>query len=92
MNITVAHSRTVKTYLLDVKDGEVREKPHSRSAARYRVTRIEVSKRDGNVSSVILSGPVLKKDGSVSLVGATERMHSRSDWPNWLASAVGGLA
>lgn len=92
MSWLVARSCTVKTYTLVVEDGEVREKPYSRTGQRYRVTCVEVIKEDGNVSSVKLFGPVLKKDGTDSMNDAREHMHRHSEWPDWLRSAVRSLA
>lgn len=85
-------SRTVKTYVVGIENGEVRPQPYTRSGRQYRVDGIKVVKSDGNVSSVELSGPVLKKDGTDSLNGATERLYGQRDWPAWLHSIVGGLA
>lgn len=85
-------SRTVKTYWLVIEDGEIRDMPYSRVGGRYVVTGAKVEKRDGNVAGVELSGPVLKKDGMPGLNRASERFWTRTDWPEWLRSIVGGLA
>ena len=92
MNVTKIQSITVKTYNLTVEDGEVRDQPYSRSGRQYRVERITVTKRDGNVSCVELRGSVLKKDGSDSLNEAAETFYFGSEWPEWLRGVVGGLA
>lgn len=92
MRVTKINSRTVKTYNLSIEDGEVRPQPYTRSGRQYRVTHIEVTKTDGNVSSVALGGPVLKKDGTGGLNGATESLYGQRDWPEWLRGVVGGLA
>lgn len=92
MNTTVTRSRTVKTYWLAVEDGEVRPQPHSSSGRMYRVARVEAVKSDGNFTKVTLGGPILKKDGSDSLNICEELMYQQSAWPNWLRSAIGGLA
>jgi hypothetical protein len=92
MNVASITSRTVKTYTVAVEGGEIRPKPYSRQGTEYRVTRVEVVKRDGNVDLVTLSGPTLKKDGSDSMNSASERIYRHKDWPNWLTSIIGGLA
>ena len=92
MKITEIKSNTVKTYILTVEDGEVRPQPYTRTGRTYRVEQIVVVKRDGNVSSVELRGPVLKKDGNRSLNGAHESLYGRRSWPEWLHGIVGGLA
>lgn len=92
MNISKITSQTAKTYWVTIDDGEVRPHPYSRSDRQYRVRRIEVVKRDGNIASVVLSGPVLRKDGSDSLNESNERIYSHSDWPTWLRPIIGGLA
>jgi hypothetical protein len=92
VNVTKIDSRTVKTYTLTIEDGEVRAKPYSRAGRQYRVERITVVKSDGNVSSVELSGSVLKNDGTAGLNGATERLYGHKVWPEWLHGVVGGLA
>ena len=92
MNVTKIDSRTVKTYTLTVEDGEVRDQPYTRSGRRYRVQRITVVKRDGNVDSVKLSGSVLKKDGTEGQVQADERIYGQRQWPEWLHGIVRGLA
>lgn len=92
MKITDVKSTTVKTYRLTVEDGEVRSQPHSRSGREYRVERIVVTKKDGNVSRVEIQGSVLKKDGTASLNDAHESLWSQRDWPQWLHGVIGGLA
>jgi hypothetical protein len=92
MKVTEIKSNTVKTYSLTVEDGEVRLQPYTRTGRTYRVEQIVVVKRDGNVSSVELRGPVLKKDGNRSLNGAHESLYGRRSWPEWLHGIVGGLA
>ena len=92
MKVTKIDSRTVKTYMVTIEDGEVRDQPYTRTGRRYRVERITVVKRDGNVYSVELHGPVLKKDGAEGLNGASEKFYGRRDWPEWLRGIVGGLA
>lgn len=91
MKTKVTRSRVTKFYRLAVEDGEVRDKPYSTRGAQYRVEGIEVTKGDGNVK-VVLFGPVLKKDGTDSLVSASETFYSSEKWPNWLRRVVGGLA
>lgn len=85
-------SRTVKTYVVTIEDGEVRLQPYSSVGRKYQVSRVEVVKEDGNISSVRLSGLVLKKDGSAGANRADERMYRRQDWPEWLRGLIGGLA
>jgi hypothetical protein len=92
MNITSIQSRTVKTYTLAVDDGEVRDQPYTRTGRRYRVERITVVKRDGNCTDAELSGPVLKKDGSDGANWTRESLYRQGDWPEWLSSAIKGLA
>lgn len=92
MNITEIKSQTVKTYVLTVEDGEVRSQPYVQSGRKYRVNRIVVTKRDGNVSSVELRGSVLKKDGTEGANPARETLYGQGYWPKWLFSVVGGLA
>lgn len=92
MNVSDIKSRTVKTYTLTVQDGEIRPQPHSRRGGHYRVSRVEVVKQDGNVYQVTFSGPVIKKDGTESLNGYTERLYGKGFWPTWLHSIVKGLA
>lgn len=91
MNVAKIESRTVKTYTLTIEGGEVRPKQYA-PTGQYRVQRVEVTKRDGNISSVKLSGSVLKKDGTDGLNDATEHLYGQRDWPEWLHSIVGGLA
>lgn len=92
MRVTKIDSRTVKTYTITVEEGEVRDQPYTRSGRRYRVQRIVVVKRDGNVDSVVLGGTVLKKDGTDSLNDASQSFYGQGDWPQWLHGIVGGLA
>ena len=92
MIVNKVSSTTVKTYTVDIEDGEVRDQPYSRSSRKYRVDRVTVVKRDGNVSSVELHGPVLKKDGADGMNYARERLYGQKDWPAWLNGVVGGLA
>lgn len=92
MNVTKIDSRTVKTYRLTIEDGVVLNQPYTRTGRRYRVERIVVVKADGNVSSVLLEGSVLKKDGTASLNGASQKLYGQHDWPEWLHGIVGGLA
>jgi hypothetical protein len=92
MKVTNIQSRTVKTYTVTIDDGEVRNQPYSRAGRRYRVERITVEKRDGNVGGVELQGSVLKKDGTPGENDARERFYSQSDWPEWLNRIVGGLS
>jgi hypothetical protein len=92
MKVTQIKSRTVKTYMLIIEDGEVRALPYSRVGARYQIERVEVVKRDGTVLSVKAFGSALKKDGSVGKNAASEYMHSQSAWPQWLRDVIDGLA
>lgn len=92
MNVTNIRSRTVKTYTLTIEGGEVRPQPYSRVGREYQVESVEVTKRDGNVSQVVLAGSVLKKDGTVGLQRADERLYRQSEWPEWLRGLVVGLA
>lgn len=92
---TVANirSRVVKTYWIALTGGEVRPVPYSSVSGRtYRVRRIVVTKVDGNVSSVELSGPVLKKDGTEGANDGREHLYSQKDWPLWLGLIVRVIA
>ena len=91
MNVTKIDSRTVKTYVVSIEDGEIRPQPYSSSGREYRVASVTVVKREGNVSSVELRGQVLKKDGTEGANPARESIWER-EWPQWLRSIVGGLA
>lgn len=83
-------STITKTYTITLAGCEDRQAPHS--TRTYRPARLVVVKRDGNVSMVELSGPNIRKDGSASSQGTRETFYSRRDWPEWLASIIGGLA
>jgi hypothetical protein len=91
VNVTDIKSRTVKTYTLTIEGGEVRDVRYS-NGRRYRITRVEVIKADGNISGITLSGPVVKKDGTDSLNGHTERLYRNDERPDWLLAAIKGLA
>lgn len=92
MNVTNIHSRTVKTYILTIEDGELRDQPHTRTGRKYRVSRMKVVKRDGNFESLELIGYVVKKDGQEGQNSARESFYTSATWPEWTRSIVGGLA
>lgn len=87
-------SRTEKTYTVTLDGCEPRQWPYSRTDRRYTPRRLIVVKRDGNVYSIELIGPILKKDGTDGGQDARERFYSFSstERPAWLDSIVGGLA
>lgn len=83
-------SLTEKTYTVTFDGAEPRDWPWS-SNRTYRPCRLVVVKRDGNISKVELSGPMVKKDGKDGAQWAHERFHGEKR-PSWLTSIIGGLA
>lgn len=92
MNVISIKSTTTKTYTVRIEDGEVRDQPYSRIGGQYRVRRVEVIKRDGNISKVELVGVVVKKNGHDGVQPAREHLWNPAEWPQWLTSVIGGLA
>ena len=92
MKVTQVESKTRKTYTVKIEDGEVVECKWARTDRRFRVQRVTVVKEDGNVNSVSIAGPVLKKDGTDSRNWADERLYGEKEWPTWLTPIIRGLA
>lgn len=85
------NSTTRKTYTVVLDGAEERLWPYSNSRT-YRPRRLIVQKQDGNVASVELSGPQIKKDGTEGANWATECFYGERDRTPWLNSIIGGLA
>lgn len=84
-------AQTEKTYTVFLGGAEPRPWPYSTTRI-YRPARLVVVKRDGNVVSVELTGPQVKKDGTDGGSWTTERFYGRRDWPAWFLPIIGGLA
>jgi hypothetical protein len=83
-------SRTDKTYTITLAGCEPRSWPYTKRT--YRPTQLTVVKRDGNVSSVELRGPQVRKDGTDGSQWATERFYRYDERPAWLTHIIAGLA
>ena len=90
MRVTKAVSTVREIHTLHIEGGEVRPLSYTRQGRVYRVDRVVVAKKDGIFSSVALSGPVLKKDGTDGLNRHEEHLYG--GLPEWLTGLLKGLA
>lgn len=99
---TYIHDRTTARVVrhINVVNGEVRRCPRSNTGRKYRVGRVVIhyswTAGAWKVSEAVLSGTVLKADGSDSknnkgLVPALEHISSYDTPPMWLDDLADGL-
>lgn len=93
---TYIHDRTTVKVVrhINVADGEVRRCPYSNAGRKYRVDRVVIhygwTAGAWKVSETVLSGTVLKADGSDSKNAAIEHISSYNAPPMWLDELVSG--
>lgn len=96
VEIVAIAKHTEKTYILALRGCEPRLVPYQATGSRtprfYMPARLVVVRRDGNVVSIKLSGPKIKKDGTPGSQWCDEGFLKRDRLPKWLDSIVRGLA